>query len=167
MLACEMSSNLENSALATGLEKISFHFNPNERQCQRLFKLLYNYTHFIFILYPKQFILLHKHQKIQNMQKRDLNNSHNPTQRPFPLTHGTGTQGKGALGQQLCDPEQPPSQSLTSSIHKAVAQTVKNARTNTPVKGHLWLSSSVTLSPQAQAVPSSVRPLDSYNFQLF
>ena len=35
-----MPANLENSAVATGLEKVSFHSNPNEAQCQRLFKLL-------------------------------------------------------------------------------------------------------------------------------
>ena len=29
----------------TGLEKVSFHSNPKERQCQRMFKLLHNYTH--------------------------------------------------------------------------------------------------------------------------
>ena len=29
------SVNLENSAVATELEKVSFHFNPKERQCQR------------------------------------------------------------------------------------------------------------------------------------
>ena len=28
-----MSANLENSAVATGLEKVSFHSNPKERQC--------------------------------------------------------------------------------------------------------------------------------------
>ena len=31
-----MPANLENSAVATGLEKVSFHSNPNERQCQRM-----------------------------------------------------------------------------------------------------------------------------------
>ena len=40
-----MSVNLENSTVATGLEKVSFHSNPKERQCQRMFKLLHNYTH--------------------------------------------------------------------------------------------------------------------------
>ena len=30
-----MSTNLENSAVATGLEKVSFHSNSKERQCQR------------------------------------------------------------------------------------------------------------------------------------
>ena len=40
-----MPANLENSAVATGLEKVSFHSNPKERQCQRMFKLLHNCTH--------------------------------------------------------------------------------------------------------------------------
>ena len=40
-----MSANLENSAVATGLEKVSFYSNPKERQCQRMFKLLHNCTH--------------------------------------------------------------------------------------------------------------------------
>ena len=33
-----MPANLENSAVAIGLKKVSFHFNPKERQCQRMFK---------------------------------------------------------------------------------------------------------------------------------
>ena len=36
---------LENSAVATGLEKVSFHSNPGERHCQRMLKLLHNCTH--------------------------------------------------------------------------------------------------------------------------
>ena len=34
-----MPANLENSAVATELEKVSFHSNPKERHCQRLLKL--------------------------------------------------------------------------------------------------------------------------------
>ena len=34
-----MPANLENSVVATGLEKVSFHSNPKERQCQRMLKL--------------------------------------------------------------------------------------------------------------------------------
>ena len=34
-----MPANLENSAVATGLEKVSFHSNPKEKQCQRMLKL--------------------------------------------------------------------------------------------------------------------------------
>ena len=30
-----MPANLENSAVATGLEKVSLHSNPKERQCQK------------------------------------------------------------------------------------------------------------------------------------
>ena len=40
-----MLANLENSAVATGLEKVGFHSNPKERQCQRMLKLLHNCTH--------------------------------------------------------------------------------------------------------------------------
>ena len=35
----------ENSAIATGLEKVSFHSSLNERQCQRMLKLLHNCIH--------------------------------------------------------------------------------------------------------------------------
>ena len=40
-----MSTNLENSTVATGLEKVSFHSNPKERQCRRMLKLRHNCTH--------------------------------------------------------------------------------------------------------------------------
>ena len=40
-----MPANLENSAVATGLEKVSFHSNPKGRQCQRMLRLLHNCTH--------------------------------------------------------------------------------------------------------------------------
>ena len=37
-----MPANLENSAVATGLEKVRYHSNPKERQCQRMLKLPHN-----------------------------------------------------------------------------------------------------------------------------
>ena len=40
-----MSANLESSAVATGLEKVSFHSNCKDGQCQRMFKLLCNSAH--------------------------------------------------------------------------------------------------------------------------
>ena len=40
-----MSVNLENSAMATSLEKVSFHSSPKERQCQRMLKLPHNCAH--------------------------------------------------------------------------------------------------------------------------
>ena len=36
VLHSNMSAILENSAVATGLEKVSFHSNPKERKCQRM-----------------------------------------------------------------------------------------------------------------------------------
>ena len=41
-----LSGSLENSAVATGLEMVSFHSNPKERQCQIKFKLPHSCTHF-------------------------------------------------------------------------------------------------------------------------
>ena len=41
--ALNMPVNLESSAVATGLEKVSFHSNPKEKQCQRMFKLCTEY----------------------------------------------------------------------------------------------------------------------------
>ena len=46
-VALNVPANLENSAVATVLEKVSFHSNLKEGQCQRIFKLLHNYTEFI------------------------------------------------------------------------------------------------------------------------
>ena len=40
-----MPANLENSAVTTGMEKVSFHSMPKERQCQRMLKLPHNCTH--------------------------------------------------------------------------------------------------------------------------
>ena len=46
--AINMSADLENSAVATGLEKFSIHSSPKEGQCQRMFKLLHSWAHFTF-----------------------------------------------------------------------------------------------------------------------
>ena len=43
--ALNIPANLENSAVATGLEKVSVHSNSKERQCQRMLKLLHNCSH--------------------------------------------------------------------------------------------------------------------------
>ena len=44
-VSVNIPANFENSAVATGLQKVSFHCNTKGRQCQRMFKLLHNYTH--------------------------------------------------------------------------------------------------------------------------
>ena len=41
-----MPDNLENSALTVDWKNVSFHSNPKERQCQRMFKLPHNCIHF-------------------------------------------------------------------------------------------------------------------------
>ena len=42
-----MPANLENSEVATGLEKLSFHSNLKERQCQRMLKLPHDCTVYV------------------------------------------------------------------------------------------------------------------------
>ena len=45
VLHSNMPANLKSSAVATGLEKVSFHSIHKERQCQRMLKLPHNCTH--------------------------------------------------------------------------------------------------------------------------
>ena len=45
VLLLNMPTNLENSVVTTGLEKVSFHSNPKERQWQRMFRLQHNCIH--------------------------------------------------------------------------------------------------------------------------
>ena len=40
-----MCQQIWKTAGATGLEKVSFHSSPKEKQCQRILKLLHNCTH--------------------------------------------------------------------------------------------------------------------------
>ena len=44
--AFNMPVNLENSSVATGLEKVNFYSNSKEGQCQKLLNLLDNCAHF-------------------------------------------------------------------------------------------------------------------------
>ena len=63
-----MSTNLENSAVATGLEKVSFHFNPKERQCQRMF-IYHTITH---ISHANKVMLKILQARLQQYMNRDL-----------------------------------------------------------------------------------------------
>ena len=63
-----MPADLENSAVATGLEKVSFHSNPKERQCQRMFKLLHNCTH----LHASKVLLKILQARLQQYVNREL-----------------------------------------------------------------------------------------------
>ena len=44
-----MPANLKNSAVATGLEKVSFHSHPKERQCQRMLSALNSYANKVML----------------------------------------------------------------------------------------------------------------------
>ena len=44
-VALNKLENLENLAVATGLEKVSFHSNTKERQCKKMLKLPHNCIH--------------------------------------------------------------------------------------------------------------------------
>ena len=63
-----MPANVENSAVATGLEKVSFHSNPKERQCQRMLKLLHNCTH----LHASKVMLKILQARLQQCVNREL-----------------------------------------------------------------------------------------------
>ena len=64
-----MPANLENSAVATGLEKVSFHSNPKERQCQKIFKLLHNCT---FISHASKVMLKILQARLPQYMNREL-----------------------------------------------------------------------------------------------
>ena len=63
-----MPANLENSAVATGLEKVSFYSNSKERQYQRMFRLPHNHTH----LTHCKVMLKILQARLQKYMKREL-----------------------------------------------------------------------------------------------
>ena len=63
-----MPANLENSAVATGLEKISFHSYPKERQCQRMLQL----PHIALISRDSKVLLKILQARLQQYVKREL-----------------------------------------------------------------------------------------------
>ena len=63
-----MPANLENSAVATGLEKVSFHSNPKERQCQRMS----NYRTIAFISHASKVMLKTLQARLQQYVNREL-----------------------------------------------------------------------------------------------
>ena len=63
-----MPENLENSAVATGLEKISFHSNPKERQCQRIS----NYSTIALISHASKVMLKILQARLQQFVNREL-----------------------------------------------------------------------------------------------
>ena len=60
--------NLQNSATATGLEKVSFHSNPKERQCQECS----NYCIIVFISHASRVMLKILQARLQQYIKHEL-----------------------------------------------------------------------------------------------
>ena len=63
-----MPANLENSTVATGLEKVSFHSNPKERQCQRMLKL----QHIALISHASKVLLKILQARLQQYMNHEL-----------------------------------------------------------------------------------------------
>ena len=67
-MALNKPANLENSAVATGLEKVSFHSNPKERQCQRML----NYRTTALISHASKVTLKILQARLQQYMKCEL-----------------------------------------------------------------------------------------------
>ena len=63
-----MPANLENSAMATGLEKVRFHSNSKERQCQRIL----NYHTIALISHASKVMLKILHARLQQYVNHEL-----------------------------------------------------------------------------------------------
>ena len=63
-----MPANLENSALATGLEKVSFHSNPKERPC----KACSNYHTIAFISHTSKVMLKIPQARLQQYMNLEI-----------------------------------------------------------------------------------------------
>ena len=63
-----MPANLENSAVTTGLEKVSFHSNPREKQCQRIS----NYCIIALMSHTSKVMLKILQSRLQQYVNREL-----------------------------------------------------------------------------------------------
>ena len=66
--ALNLQANLENSAVDTGLGKVSFHSNPKERQCQRMLK----YHTIALISHASKVLLKILQARLQQYMNREL-----------------------------------------------------------------------------------------------
>ena len=63
-----MPANLENSAVGTGLEKVSFHSNPKERQCE----INFNYCTIALISHASKVMLKVLQARVQQYVNCEL-----------------------------------------------------------------------------------------------
>ena len=68
MAALSMSANLENSAVATGQEEVSFHSHPKEGQCQRML----SYQKIAFSSHASKLMLKILQGRLQQYMNREL-----------------------------------------------------------------------------------------------
>ena len=83
-----MPANLENSAVAKGLEKVSFHSNPKERQC----KECSNYFTIALISYASKVILNILETRLQQYVNQELPDDSKNFQAGFRKGKGTRDQ---------------------------------------------------------------------------
>ena len=71
-ITCTLNTSeyLKNSAVATGLEKLSFHSNPKERQCQRM--LTCNYHAVMLISHASKVVLKILQARFQQHMNQEL-----------------------------------------------------------------------------------------------
>ena len=67
-----MPANLENSAVAAGLEKVSFHSNSKEKQCQKCL----NYSTIALISHTSNVMLKILQARLQQYVNRELPDVH-------------------------------------------------------------------------------------------
>ena len=83
-----MPANLENSAVATGPEKVSFHSNPKERQYQRMSKECSNYCTIALISHASKVMLKILQVRLQHY----MNHEHPDVQAGFRKGRGARDQ---------------------------------------------------------------------------
>ena len=85
-----MPANLENSAVATGLEKVSFHSSAKEGQCQRLINLPHNCTHLTRLQSNAQ-ILQARLQLYMKWELSDVQDGFRKAEREIKLSTSIGS----------------------------------------------------------------------------
>ena len=82
-----MRANLESSAVATGLGKVSVHSNPKERQCPKMFKLAHNCLHLVISHASKVMLKI-----LQAKLQQDMNQEFSDVQAALGKGRGTRDQ---------------------------------------------------------------------------
>ena len=126
-----MPANLENSAEATGLEKVSFHSTSKERQWQRMLKLPHNCIHLSSVQFSCSVVS-------DSLQPHEPQHARSPCPSPAPGVHPR-------LLSRWCHPTISSSLVPFSSSHQSF-----------PALGSFLMSQSFTSGGQSIGVSASV-----------